>query len=197
MAEQDFNYQADLAIDKNHLDVELISQAQKMMRYSAEHAQAQYDRDHTKRNLDVVRANEDARIRTELIAAEIKFTEAVVDGRVKTSPNYQEAQDFYIKAEYKVNLLLGVVMAMNARRTMLESLVRMIMSDWWAEPRIKGIGEMKAEAAIKFTEEAIIRNHEFNLNIQAAAADQEVKKEEASISMRPTPRAPVPPPKKG
>ncbi len=157
MPGQDFDYQADLAIDKTNLDTELMCQAQRMMRYSAEHAQSQYNRDHAKRNLDVVRANEDARIRTELIAAEVKFTEAVVDGKVKTSPNYQEAQDTYIKAEYRVNLLLGAVMAMNARRVMLESLVRMLMSDWWAEPRVKGIGEMKARTGQAATEEAILK----------------------------------------
>ena len=184
MAEQEINYQADLTIDKHNLDVELMTQAQKMMRYSAEHAQSQYNRDQAKRNLDVVRANEDARIRIELTAAQAKFTEAVVDGKVKTSPAYLEAQDAYMKAEYRVSLLLGAVMAMNARRPMLESLVRMIMSDWWAEPRVKGGENMKAGAAMNATEEAISRSNELGTMIPP---------DQGSVRPpRPTPRTPPP-----
>jgi hypothetical protein len=186
---QEFNYEADLHIDKSHLDEELMGQAQRMMKYSAAHAQAQYDRDRTKQGLDVTKANLDASIRAELTSSGVKFTEAVVDGKIRTSPSYLEAQEKFMKAGHKVSLLLGAVMAMNARRPMLESLVRMIMSDWWAEPRVKGGEAMKAGAAMNATEEAIVRTtKELGTMISQTTTTPVLK---TPTPTRPTPR-PVP-----
>jgi hypothetical protein len=179
----EFDYQRDLAISKNHLDKELIAQAQKMMRYSSEHAQAQYDRDRAKQSLDVVKANLDASIRADLTASQVKFTEAVVDGKIRQSPSYLEAQDRYLKTEHQVNLLLGAVMAMNARRGMLESLVKLFLSGYWSEPRVPGGEEMKAGAALNATETAIM-----NPPPDISEALSKV----AFAPSKPTPRTPPP-----
>lgn len=147
------DYQKDLEINKHKLDEELLDQAQRMMRYNAAHAQAMYDRDRAKQSLDVTRANLDAGIRAELTGAGVKFTEAVVDGKIKTSPTYLEAQEKYLKAEHEVQLLLGAVMAMNARKVMLENLVKLYLSGYWGEPRVQG--QSSAQGS---TEAAIMRS---------------------------------------
>ncbi len=67
-----FDYEKDLAISRNHLDDELLTQAQKMFRYNSAHAQAQLDRDRAKQSLDVTKANLDSRIRMEATQAEIQ-----------------------------------------------------------------------------------------------------------------------------
>jgi hypothetical protein len=152
-----FNFEQELAINKNKLDDELLTQAQKMMRYNSAHAQAMYDRDRAKQALDVTKANLDASIRAELTASGAKFTEAVVDGKIRTSSTYIEAQDKYQKAEHEVNLLLGAVMAMNARKGMLESLVKLFLSGYWSEPRVPGGEAMKAGAVVNAVEESVAR----------------------------------------
>ena len=156
--ETEFNFEADLAIDKHSLDTELLTQAQKMMRYSAAHAQAQFDRDRAKQALDVTKANLDASIRKELTDQQVKFTEAVVDGKIRTAPNFLEEQSKFQDAEYKVNLLMGAVMAMNARKVALENLVRLFLSGYWADPRVQGGGTLKAEATQDAMEAAILRS---------------------------------------
>ena len=117
MAEQELNYMKDLEIDQNQLDLEWVALPQKIMRYSAVFSQAGFDRDRAKQGLDVTRANLDASIRTQLISEGAKFTEAVVDGRIRTSPTYLEAQDRYMEAERLVTLYQQAVFAFQALKT--------------------------------------------------------------------------------
>jgi hypothetical protein len=154
------DYSKDLEINKHSLDNELLTQAQKMLRYSSEHAQAMYNRDRAKQSLDIVKANLDASIRAELTSAGAKFTEAVVDGKIRTAPTYIEAQEKYQKAEHEVQVLLGAVMAMNARRSMLENLVKLFLSGYWSEPHVAGGQGMKEAASQASTEQAILRSQE-------------------------------------
>jgi len=150
------DYPSDLAIQKHALDAELLDQAQRMFKYSSAHAQAMLNRDKAKQSLDITRANLDASIRSELTAAQVKFTEAVVDGRIRISPTYIQAQDIYQKAEHEVQLLLGAVMAMNARRSMLENLVKLFLGQYWSEPRLEGRG-LAPDIAQDATERAIMQ----------------------------------------
>ena len=149
------DYQSDLAIQKHSLDAELLDQTQRMFKYSSAHAQAMLNRDKAKQSLDITRANLDASIRGELTTAQVKFTEAVVDGRIRTSPTYIQAQEHYQKAEHEVQLLLGAVIAMNARRSMLENLVKLFLGQYWSEPRLEGRG-LAADIAQDATERAIM-----------------------------------------
>jgi len=158
MSERKFDYESDLAIDKHKLDEELLLQAQKMMRYSLAHAQAQLDRDKAKQALDITKAELDQSIRTELSASGSKFTEAVIDSKIKTSPNYIEAQERLREAEHDVNVTFAGVMAMNARRPILEDLVKLYLSSYWSEPHVQGDSKMKAAASQKATEKSIIEN---------------------------------------
>ena len=188
----DINFQADLQVDKNRLDEELLGQAQRMFYYNSQHAQAMHDRDRAKQALDVARANTDAAVRESLTASGAKFTEAVVDGQVRTNPYYIRAQDAYLKSEYEVNLLMGAVMAMNARRSMLESLVRLYLSGYWSEPRVPGGEEIKADAAQAGTEASIQRSQK--VPIGAAMVGPEPGEEpllnRPAPVPRPTPRVP-------
>ena len=166
--EVEFSFETDLRIDKHNLDEELVSQANKMMRYSKAHAQAQFDRDRAKQNLDQCKARLDSEARDELNrivddkGKTVKYTEAVVDGKVKTHPDYLEAVDRYNKAEYKVNVMFGGVMAMNARRPLLEDLVRLYSQGYWSTPSVRGDRRhgLGQEATQTDTEAAIIRSQE-------------------------------------
>lgn len=154
----EYDYEKDLSIDKHRLDDELIFQPRKMMKYNTAHAQAQLDRDKAKQNLDVVKANLDSKVRADLVTAGARFTEAVVDGRIKTHPEFIAAQNNLHKAEHTVNLTFAGVMAMNARRPILEDLVRLYLSGYWSEPRVSG--ETKASFSQSETEASIMRSQE-------------------------------------
>lgn len=156
------NFEQDLQINKHALDAELLDQAQRMFRYSSAHAQAMLNRDKAKQSLDITKANLDASIRVELTTAGTKFTEAVVDGKIRMSPGYIESQDKYQKAEHEVQLLLGAVMAMNARRSMLENLVKLFLGQYWSEPRLEGRG-LAPDIAQNATERAIMQSQDFEL----------------------------------
>jgi len=186
------DYQKDLEINKNRLDEELLTQAQKMMRYSSEHAQALLNRDKAKLARDITEANLDAAIRAELNDKSLKFTEAVVKGKITTSPTYIEAHEKYLKAEYEVNLLMGGVIAMNARRPMLESLVKLYLNSYWSEPRTGQGQDMKVGASMNATETAILRNKEPN-PVQQEPSPAPTPAPTQKPLLRPFP--PVPPPK--
>ena len=178
-------YQADLTINKHALDTELLDQAQRMFRYSSAHAQAMLNRDKAKQSLDVTKANLDASIRNELITAGTKFTEAVVDGKIRTSPTYIRDQDKFMQAEYQVNLHFGGVLAMNARRSMLENLVKLFLGQYWSEPRLEGRG-LASDIAQAGTERAIMQGQNFGLS--------EVKSTPPRPPMAPPPGIPKSPP---
>jgi len=150
----ELNFERDLYINKDLLDEELVQQPNRMMAYAKQLAQAQLNRDKAKQSLDVTRANLDSSIRAELTAAQAKFTEAVVDGRIRTSPTYIEAQDRYHKAEHDVSLLMGAVSALASRRSMLENLVKLYLSGYWSSPRVEGTD--KATMSLRSTEANIL-----------------------------------------
>lgn len=163
--EVEFDFEADLHIDKHNLDEALVNQSTKMMRYNKAHAQAMFDRDRAKQNLDQCKARLDSEIRAELNAMKdeagkpVKYTEAVVDGRVKTHPDYMEALDRLNKAEYKVNVLFGGVMAMNANRPLLADLVRLYLDGYWSSGRTN-VAQQGPKATQADTEAAVMRSQE-------------------------------------
>lgn len=129
------DYKQDLYIDKNRLDEEWLNQPMLMAKYNTMHAQAMLDRDRAKQALDVLRANLDSSIRASLAAQNAKFTEAVVDGRIKSSQEYIGAQEVLFQADNKVNTVFGAVMAFQARKAALENLVKLWLSSYWASPK--------------------------------------------------------------
>jgi hypothetical protein len=188
-------FEKDLTINKHQLDAELLDQAQRMFRYSSAHAQAMLNRDKAKQSLDITKANLDASIRFELTTAGGKFTEAVVDGKIRTSPTYIQAQEQYQKAEHEVQLLLGAVMAMNARRSMLENLVKLFLGQYWSEPRLEGRG-MAPEIAQADTERAILQGPPVIPSVQPVAMPEPKVHQPVcgTPPMAPPPGIPKPPP---
>jgi len=187
--EPDYDFQGDLAIDKHALDDELVAQARKMMRYSMAHAQAQLDRDRAKQRRDLVEAELDKKARQEHEALGLPSssrssgpTEATVLNWIRSQPKYKKAQEERLEAEYKVNVLFGAVMAMNARRQLLEDLVRLYLSSYWSTPRQQPGGQLGSQSD---TEEAILR---------AAEGYPSVEQPEQKPRPTPTPIRPTPSP---
>jgi hypothetical protein len=193
--EIEFDFEADLHIDKNNLDEEIVAQPNMMMKYSVFHAQAQLDRDRAKQNLDQTKARLNHSIREAAKEAGEKFgaggvTDSVVDARIRQHPDYIEARDRYDKAEYKVNVLFGGVMAMNARRPLLEELVRLYLNGYWSTPRPQG--DFGSQASQVDTEAAIMRGREAAMGPEPVISPAERAYVEESIKNlerpQPTPK---------
>lgn len=151
------NFEADLAIDKNRLDEEWLRIAQDLMRYGVLLGQAIYDHNRAKQSLDVTMANLDASIRNEFNTATppVKFTEAMVDGKIRSAATYIEAQDKLFKASRSMQLHQQAVYAFQAKRAALENLVKLYLNNYWAEPKSPMAQEGLDQAYHKAVSDAI------------------------------------------
>lgn len=157
--EKEFNYEDDLRIDPNALDVEWLEQPMLFMRYAEELAYARRSMDRKKEKLDVVRAEVDNMVRknpNEFFEPDTKVTNSAIDAIVVTDELYKEANDELIEARLEVDLLTGAVRAMDQRKNALENLVRLLGQSYFAapkEPRDLGV-EMNKRAADAGKEDA-------------------------------------------
>jgi hypothetical protein len=145
----ELNYEKDVSIDPQALDVEWVGQAALFMRYSEKLARARDAFDRAKELLDVTRAELAMDIRKNPAAYGIeKTTEGALNevitatlGIGKTSTIrgtqsvYQEANDAYIEIKLQVELLTAVVKAMDQRKAALENLVRLHGQNYFAGPK--------------------------------------------------------------
>ena len=131
------DYQNDLLINEHKLDEEWITQPSKMMSYSADLAQAIFNRNRAKENLDVIEASLDSEARQEPTPAGLgKATETAIKNWIKLQETYREALEAYHDSDLEVNLLQGGVNAFQHRKTALENLVKLYLSGYWSEPNI-------------------------------------------------------------
>ena len=142
------DYQNDLLINEHRLDEEWIRQPSKMMEYSAELAQAIYDRNRAKENLDVIEAGLDSEARKEPPPAGLgKPTETGIKNWVKLQDPYREAILAYHDCDMTVNLLQGAVNAFQHRKMALENLVKLFLAGYFSEPNLGVEGKPLREKA--------------------------------------------------
>ena len=129
------DYEQDMFIDENLLDVELLEQASKMVKYSYKLAEAKRDKDIAKEKMDFMRAQKDKAIRD---APEkfglAKITENAVNNAILMEDQYKETVEDYNDANFEVNVLQGVVSALDHRKSMLEKLVQLHGQQYFAGP---------------------------------------------------------------
>ena len=140
MAEQDLNYMQDLKIDQYNLDLEWVNQAHLMMKYSEASAQAVFDRDKLKQARDLIEAKLDRIARSSPAPAELptsaktgEATAPAILNWIHNQPEYIEAQQKRIEAEYRVNLYQQAIFAFQARKSALENLVKLHLGKYYSE----------------------------------------------------------------
>jgi len=123
LKDKDYDYNTDLEIDKYSLDMECMDQPRKFAKWSELLADAIKEKDTLKAKLSL-------NIRTNPEAYGLgKTTESGVQSAI-------ESDEEYIQARYNVNVLTGAKDAMEQRRSMIEYLIKLFLSGYWAEPRI-------------------------------------------------------------
>lgn len=131
------DYIQDMKIEPDELDLELIGQPVLMVKYSAKLSEAKERRDLMKEELDLTRAQCDRDIREEPGKFGLeKITETAVSNIILTLDDFKDAQEQLRRVNYDVNVLQGVVNAIEQRKSALENLVRLLGQNYFAGPSI-------------------------------------------------------------
>ena len=139
MKEEYSDYRQDMSIDDSSLDLEVLDQPELMLKYSELCAEAKFDMDEEKENLELLHAQLDIEIRKDPEAFDlknVKITEAVILNTIKQEENWQLANKKYLKARYTYEVLKGAVTAVEHRKTSLELLVKLYGQQYFAGPSV-------------------------------------------------------------
>jgi len=131
------DYEKDMYIDENCLEIECLDQAALMVRYTTKLAEAKKERDQSKEMLDVMYADLDLKIREDPEKFNLsKITEGAVRSAILMNTDYQKAQNKLDWTNYEVNVLQGVVSAIDQRKSMIEGLIRLHGQQYFAGPNV-------------------------------------------------------------
>lgn len=126
----DLNYEEDMQIDPEALDVESLRQAPLFYKYSRNEAKAKKDFDLAWENVKV--------IRSQLIkqAADDKSLSnaAKLEAFYRDHPEHVAAKQALIEAEYEYNMASAATKAMYAKKGAIESLIKLALADYFARP---------------------------------------------------------------
>ena len=133
---KEINYEEDVKIDPDALDVEWLNQCSLMKKYGEHQADTRKEMDDTKEMLDVVKAKLDMRIRLEPEKyGVLKVTESAIQSTILLQEEYREANEEFSNAKYENDVALAVVRAIEQKKTALENLVRLLQSSYFAGPK--------------------------------------------------------------
>ncbi len=132
----------DLKIDLNDLHGEWLRQSSLYMKYAEMAAQAQRQRDQLKEKIDVVRAEQDAKIREKPLdfncpvdkAGLPKLTEAWINSTIQRQPEYNKANEEFHASNYVMNVLRSAVSAFDHRKKALEMEVQLWQGGYYSVP---------------------------------------------------------------
>ena len=131
------NYEQDMYIDEDALDLECLEQATLMIKYSTKLADLKKERDLKKEEMDLVKAELDKEIRGNPESFDIvKITETVVTNTIIAQEKYKDIMKKYLTAKYEVDVATGVVSAVEQRKSMIEALIKLHGQQYFAGPNI-------------------------------------------------------------
>lgn len=128
----------ELEINKHNLDEELVKQPQLYMQWALLCCQATEDKDAAKKDLDLVKAQVEAKIRKKpkRYGVDGKLTESLVKTLIVLDPKVQRYDAAYLKAAHEEHALGKMEKAFSMRKSSLESLVQLDLRLHFSEPRI-------------------------------------------------------------
>ena len=131
------SYESDMYIDEEELDVELLEQPSLVARYSKLLADAKLERDLCKESLDLKKAeiNLDIRDNPQDYKLE-KVTVDSVEACILMEEDFKTAQKDLNDANFEVNILTGIMSAIEHRKSALEQLVKLYGQNYFAGPAV-------------------------------------------------------------
>lgn len=134
--ESELNYEQDVAIDSDALDLEWLQQPELMRKYAKHMAETKKELDDAKERLDVGKAKIETNIRANPDSFNLaKPTESAIQSALLLQPEYQKLAREYSEAKYEYEIAGAVVRAIDQRKTALENLVRLLGLSYFAGPQ--------------------------------------------------------------
>lgn len=143
----ELNYEKDLKIDEDSLDLELLNQASLFMKYAKHYADTRRILDEEKQRLDIVKADIDKQIREHPDKFKIeKVTEGAIQSAILTEGTYNIAYKKFLDAKYESDMANNAVQSMNIRKEMLEGMIKLLAQSYFAGPSVPhDLSKLKAE----------------------------------------------------
>lgn len=131
------DYERDVKIDDQSLDVEWLNQPILMKKYAIHAADTKRAVDDLKERLEVCRARLDMAIRSDPVVYGVKDkpTEGAIASAILLQEEYQKLSRKCIDARYENDVAQAVVRAIDQRKTALENLVRLLAASYFAGPQ--------------------------------------------------------------
>lgn len=128
-------YENDLEINKKTLDDDWLRQPRLFMKWSERVAQAMFERDRAKENLEVTKAELDGFVRIDPLAYgwedNKKPTEAFIANAVLQDERYKEASLDLAEKQKSYSILSSAKEAFNHRKAALEGLTKLFHDEYW------------------------------------------------------------------
>lgn len=134
---EEIDYVEDMKIDPDFLDAEFLRHPELAMKYGMLSAQANKEAKEAEERVKTLRselvknANEDPE---RYLGKGIKATAPVVEAFYRNDEDYKEAKQEWIDAVYNADLLSQATYAIQARKTVLENLVRLVGLEYNSTP---------------------------------------------------------------
>jgi hypothetical protein len=162
---KDYDYDQDLFIDIDQLEVEWLNQPHRYMKYAKLCIDAEKERQEAKQFFDLKKAilgetirEEFATISDDLKKQGIKITESFITSKILQHKEYQKAQDSYNKRCYEHDILKVAVESFQQRKGALENLVKLALAEWFSTPTEPKSIEKIRQKSIDEIDEIIIKD---------------------------------------
>lgn len=130
------DYEKDVSIIPESLDVEWLEQPSLMLKYCQHAALCKAEMDNIKEEAEIKKAELDKEIRTNPDAFKIgKITEATVLSAIQIHSDYQQRITKLINARYEYEMAQAAVRAIDQKKTALENLVKLHGMSYFAGPQ--------------------------------------------------------------
>lgn len=126
---------SDFQIDRFRLDDEWVKQPDLYRRYAEALADAKFEFEGLKNDLDVTRAEVELKVRENPANYGLeKVTEGVIKSVVEVQELVKDAETDVLQARHKVNMLEAAVSALDHRKRALADLVSLHLADYFSKP---------------------------------------------------------------
>lgn len=129
-----------LVPDLGNLHIELRDHAKHVLHWCRKEADARRDLAQAKDQMELTEADVSLKIRSrpDKYLKGIKATEDTIKMAVRKHPNYQDAQNLYIRAKHLVDTIHAMVEALSSQKKMvLENEVILHGRGYWREPNVR------------------------------------------------------------
>lgn len=157
------NYKEDMQVDRFNLEIELERHTHMYLKYMELEVEAQDIRDRLERRVDLIKAEMDAKVRSNPKKYGIeKVSEGAIKSVVIKSQQYQEKEEEYLLAVKRARTLAGVMKGMEHRKRALTELTSLFNSGYYSgsRPSTEGISNKRQQRQRQELKERMAKRNE-------------------------------------